>query len=292
MSRRPTPPDRHTPPTVQRLRLRYAKRGRLRFTSHRDFQRALERALRRAGVPMAFSAGFSPHPKISFAGAAPTGAASEAEYAELGLAVAQDPEAVRITLDAALPDGLDVLAMVEAEGPALAERLQASHWQIEAPGAEASALADAAQALLARETVEVERLTKNGRKVFDIRPAILRLQVGDPPPELRPDPAADPEPAESAAPAGSGSARPVGYQVSAAGCAILQVVVRHGTPAVRPDDVLSGLRLASGFELPMSPRATRLAQGPWDEVSGTVGDPLALDRDAAVISDVTEAVPR
>jgi radical SAM-linked protein len=142
MNRQPTPPDRHTPPTVQRLRLRYAKRGRLRFTSHRDFQRALERALRRAGVPMAFSAGFSPHPKISFAGAAPTGAASEAEYAELGLAVAQDPEAVRITLDAALPDGLDVLAMVEAEGPALAERLQASHWQIEAPGAEASALAD------------------------------------------------------------------------------------------------------------------------------------------------------
>ncbi|HEY6740580.1 MAG TPA: TIGR03936 family radical SAM-associated protein, partial [Actinopolymorphaceae bacterium] len=69
---KPLPPDRHTEPVVQRLRLRYAKRGRLRFSSHRDFQRALERAVRRAGVPIAYSAGFSPHPKISYAGAAPT----------------------------------------------------------------------------------------------------------------------------------------------------------------------------------------------------------------------------
>ena len=51
------------------MRICYAKRGRLRFTSHRDIQRAFERALRRAEVPMAYSAGFSPHPKISWAGA-------------------------------------------------------------------------------------------------------------------------------------------------------------------------------------------------------------------------------
>jgi radical SAM-linked protein len=284
MSRKPTPPDRHTPPTVQRLRLRCAKRGRLRFASHRDFQRALERALRRAAVPMAFSAGFSPHPKISFAGAAPTGAASEAEYAELGLAVARDPEAVRTALDAALPDGLDILEIVEARGPALADRLQASHWVVELPVAAADELAEAVRAFLAREAVEVERLTKNGRRVFDIRPAVLRLQVEDP---ARAHVASVTAPGRA-----SGTVQPVGYQVSGGACAILQVVVRHGTPAVRPDDVLSGLRLASGFDLPMSLRATRLVQGPWDEVSGTVGDPLALDRDAAVTPNVTEAVPR
>ncbi|MFL6166470.1 MAG: TIGR03936 family radical SAM-associated protein, partial [Ornithinibacter sp.] len=83
MARRPEGPA--PPPSVQRLRLRYTKRGRLRFTSHRDFQRAFERALRRAAVPMAYSAGFSPHPKVSYAGAAPTGTASEAEYLEIGL---------------------------------------------------------------------------------------------------------------------------------------------------------------------------------------------------------------
>ena len=74
MARQPEGPP--PPPTVQKLRIRYAKRGRLRFASHRDLARALERALRRAQVPMAFSAGFSPHPKISYIGAAPTGAAT------------------------------------------------------------------------------------------------------------------------------------------------------------------------------------------------------------------------
>ena len=107
---------RRTPPApaVQKLRIRYAKRGRLRFSSTRDFQRALERALRRAGVPMAFSAGFHPHPKISYANAAPTGTASEAEYFEISVTERVDPESVRRALDEALPDGLDVLEVVEA----------------------------------------------------------------------------------------------------------------------------------------------------------------------------------
>src|SRR5512133_2414458 len=115
-------------PVVQRLRLRYAKRGRLRFSSTRDFQRALERAVRRADVPMAFSAGFHPHPRISYANAAPTGTASEAEYVELALSERVDPEAVRAALDEALPTGLDGLQVVEASGGSLADRLEASDW--------------------------------------------------------------------------------------------------------------------------------------------------------------------
>ena len=96
-----TPPGPPPPPAVQRLRIRFAKRGRLRFTSHRDFQRAFERALRRAAVPMAYSAGFSPHPKISYVGAAPTGTASEAEYLEMAVTERLDPATVRADLDAA-----------------------------------------------------------------------------------------------------------------------------------------------------------------------------------------------
>jgi radical SAM-linked protein len=122
---------------VQRLRIRYAKRGRLRFTSHRDVARMLERALRRAEIPMAFSAGFSPHPKMSYAGAAPTGVASEAEYLEIALAERREPAQVRDALDAALPDGIDIVEVVEAiagDGPSLAERIEASHWQIRLPG--------------------------------------------------------------------------------------------------------------------------------------------------------------
>ena len=108
-------PDGPPPaPAVQKLRIRYAKRGRLRFSSTRDFARALERALRRADVPMAFSGGFHPHPLISYANAAPTGTASEAEYFEIRVTERVDPEAVRAALDEALPEGLDVVEVVEA----------------------------------------------------------------------------------------------------------------------------------------------------------------------------------
>src|SRR3954451_11261560 len=113
-------PEQQAPP-VQRLRLRYAKRGRLRFTSHRDFSRAFERAVVRARVPVAYSSGFSPHPRISYAGASPTGAASEAEYLELGLSRATDPAEVLQALDEALPPGLDVVEVVESPGGSLAD---------------------------------------------------------------------------------------------------------------------------------------------------------------------------
>src|SRR3954462_14808167 len=118
------------PPTVQKLRIRYAKRGRLRFTSHRDFARAFERALRRARVPIAYSAGFTPHPKVSYANAAPTGVASEAEYLEIGLAEQRDPKDLAAALDEALPDGFDVVEAVTAGPGSLADRLEASVWHI------------------------------------------------------------------------------------------------------------------------------------------------------------------
>ena len=70
---------------MQHLVVRYAKRGKMRFASHRDVARAFERGVRKAGLPIAYSAGFTPHPKISYAGGAPTGVASEAEYLSLAL---------------------------------------------------------------------------------------------------------------------------------------------------------------------------------------------------------------
>ena len=83
----PTPAGTGTAavPAVQHLVVRYAKRGKMRFASHRDVARAFERGVRKAGLPIAYSAGFTPHPKISYAGGAPTGVASEAEYLSLAL---------------------------------------------------------------------------------------------------------------------------------------------------------------------------------------------------------------
>ncbi len=165
------------PPTVQRLRVRYAKRDRLRFTSHRDFARAFERALRRAAIPIAYSAGFSPHPKVSYANASPTGVASEAEYLEIGLAERREPDEVRRALDAALPPGLDVLQVVEAAPGALADLLEASLWRIQFDGLGAGEVAAALAALQAADLVEVERMTKNGLRRFDARAAVTSAWV-------------------------------------------------------------------------------------------------------------------
>ena len=160
-------PEQQAPP-IQRLRVRYAKRGRLRFTSHRDFSRAFERALVRARIPMAYSSGFNPHPRISYAGASPTGAASEAEYLEIGLAETVDPARLADDLDRSLPDGLDVLEVVEASPGSLADRLEVSRWQIDLPLPPAT-VTPAAEAFLACESVTVERMTKKGLRAFDSR---------------------------------------------------------------------------------------------------------------------------
>jgi radical SAM-linked protein len=240
------------PPPVQRLRIRYAKRGRLRFTSHRDFGRAFERAVRRAALPVAFSSGFSPHPRISYANASPTGAESEAEYLEIALLEERAPDQVRTALDAALPPGLDIVDVVVAAGGTLADRLEAGLWEVALPGVTVEGARAAVDEFLARDAVEVERMTKRGIRVFDCRGAVVRLEVR----AAASDEAAGPP------------------------CAILEVVVRHGQPSVRPDDILAGLHEVSGLVAPEPPRQTRLAQGPLDPQTGVVGDPLDPDRDA------------
>jgi radical SAM-linked protein len=260
-------PDGPPPmPVVQRLRLRYAKRGRVRFSSHRDFQRAFERALRRAGVPMAYSAGFTPHPKVSYANAAATGVASEAEYLEIGLVRACDPAQVRDHLDACLPAGLDVLEIVAAPaGSSLAERLEASVFEIRLPGVTDLDAGAAADTLLAQPEVQVERLTKNGIRRFDVRSAVVGLGL-----------AASTGPAASAGP-DERVGEPDGHEPPRS-CAILRLVVRHATPAVRPDDVLAALCQVADLAPPEPALVTRLAQGPLDTVTGAVSDPLAPDR--------------
>ncbi|MFI5938585.1 TIGR03936 family radical SAM-associated protein [Actinoplanes sp. NPDC051494] len=240
------------------MRLRYAKRGPLRFTSHRDFARAFERSLQRARVPIAFSQGFTPHPKISYASAAPTGVGSEAEYLEIGLQTVVDPDQLRVALDAALSPGLDVLdAVVAIEGNgSLADRIDASRWRIELPQIESDVAEKAVEAFLAATEVPVERMTKQGKRTFDARNPVAYLAVTK----------------ESAAPSGA----------NAAPCAIIDLVVRQVTPAVRPDDVLSGLRVVAGLEPPVPARVTRLAQGSLTP-QGEIVDPLDADRVDATI---------
>ncbi|MCM0619770.1 TIGR03936 family radical SAM-associated protein [Nocardioides bruguierae] len=239
----PEQPEQQAPP-VQRLRVRYAKRGRLRFTSHRDFSRAFERAVFRARVPMAYSSGFNPHPRISYAGAAPTGSASEAEYLEIALKEVVDPAAIHALLDEALPPGLDVLEVVVSPGGSLADRLEASRWALDLTpvGAGRPELEAAVATFLAADEVTVERMTKKGLRQMDCRAAVVHLEVVD---------------------------------SDRAGAVRLDLLLRHGVPAIRPDDVLRGLALVSGLDAGGAPLFTRLAQGPL--VDDAVGDPLTSE---------------
>jgi len=228
------PPVQQAPP-VQRMRIRYAKRGRLRFTSHRDFSRAFERAVFRARLPMSYSSGFNPHPRISYAGAAPTGSASEAEYLEIALAEEVTPEWIEEQLRGTMPDGLDILEVVTSPGGSLADRLTGSRWRIETD-AEPEAVAAAVEQFLEQEEVLVERMTKKGLREFDCRSAVITLEA-------------------------DGSA--------------LDLVLRHVEPAVRPDDVVTGLRALTGLEPGPAPLLTRLTQGTLDAATGEISDPLA-----------------
>jgi radical SAM-linked protein len=242
------------PPTVQRVRLRFAKRGRLRFLSHRDVARSFERAVRRAGVPVSHSHGFSPHPRLSWVGAAPTGAASEAEYVEMGLTRELDPAVVCEAMDRALPDGLDVLEAVVAEPPALAERIDAGRWRLEVRGVPHADVEAAVATLLERESVVVIRVTPSGRKEIDVRAALVSLAV-------------DPQVSDDVPAPAAGSPGP------ATDCAILTAVVRQTTPTVRPDDVLGALGVVADLAPPVPVTATRLAQGLLDD-GGDLVDPL------------------
>ncbi len=230
-------PEQQAPP-VQFLRVRYSKRGRARFASHRDFSRALERALRRAGVPMAYSSGFNPHQRISYANAAPTGAASEAEYLELGLAEKVDPDALVKSLSAALPDGFNIVCAHEVNPGGLTSLLQASHWSVHVVGIPGPILKRAVDAFLTAELITVSRMTKQGVREFDARGAVDSLNVVDE--------------------------------------QTLEIVIRHQIPLVRPDDVLTGLGMVEPEAIPAQPVVlTRLRQGQLEHgrvVGPDVGD--------------------
>jgi radical SAM-linked protein len=185
---------------------------------------------------MAYSSGFSPHPRISYANASPTGAASEAEYVEIGLAAACDPEQVRADLDSALPEGLDVVAAQVAPGDTLADRLTGSRWQIDVLGVEPAVAERAVARFLARDEVEVSRMTKSGLRTFDARGAVRDLRT---------------EPGR------------------------LIATIAHQVPLVRPDDLLAALaEVEPAWRPTHPPLLTRLVQGTLEETTGAIVAPL------------------
>jgi len=175
-----------------RVRLRFAKLGKVRWTSHRDVARMWERAFRRVQFPLAYTAGFSPRPRVSFGLALPTGHESVAEYLDVEvMPQAQvDVDALPAVLSAALPAGVDVLAAaaIDPLTPSLQEDVVACTWSWEVAAADggptAGEVAVGVEQLLAQPVAVVTRRRKGGEVTEDIRPAIVDLRAvrdGEPP---------------------------------------------------------------------------------------------------------------
>ncbi|MDP4013731.1 MAG: TIGR03936 family radical SAM-associated protein [Candidatus Nanopelagicales bacterium] len=239
-------PPHEAQPVAQRLWLRYRKTDRMRFASHRDFQRSLERAVRRAGLPVASSGGFSPHPRISYTNAAPTGVASEAEYLELGLATCVDLGEVKDDLNNALPCGFGIVTVAPKAAGRLTDLLEASQWRLEFPGVAGPDMAAACDRLHGLAPVTVTRVSHKGRRDLIVTDALVSTGV-------------------------TGE-----FSDSGGECAILHMVVRNVTPSVRPSEVLTALTEQAELVAKQPVLVTRLAQGPMDEL-GMIGDPLAVD---------------
>ena len=186
-----------------RLRIRFSKIGKIRFTSHRDTARIWERGLRRAGLPVAYSEGFTPRPRISFGLALPTGYESEAEYLDVEL----DEEAAGLSglgilgeatgsglgavggaaglsglagaLTEAVPAGITVLAAagIDRAGPSLQEAVTSCTWRIDVDGVDEEAAAAAAARALDAGEILITRERKGRTVTDDIRPQIVSLDI-------------------------------------------------------------------------------------------------------------------
>ena len=184
---------------------------------------------------MAYSSGFNPHPRISYANASPTSAATEAEYVEIGLSVVCDPAAVMDALNQAMPPGMPIRGVAEVTpGASLGDLLTASRWQLTFHDADPALVTAAVDRLRAADVVEVERETKKGLRRFDVKASIVGIGVD-------------------------------GRDVT--------VTTTHDMPLVRPDDVVSALRqLEPG--LGKGVLFTRLEQGRL-RGDGSLIDPFA-----------------
>ncbi len=152
------------------------------YTSHLDVQRTLQRAFRRAELPLAYSKGFNPHPKLSFATALATGYTSDGEWFEVELDQAIEPEAFISRVNSALPEGMQIIDAFEADGgiDTLSKLIRAAHYELtvhfDAPISEEE-VSKAVQSIMGNEPVIVEKKTKSGIKPADIRPDILEATV-------------------------------------------------------------------------------------------------------------------
>jgi radical SAM-linked protein len=228
------------------VRIRFAKHGKVRFISHRDVARAFERAFRIEQLPLAFTEGFSPRPKVSFGLALSVGHESDAEYLDVELTEPVDTDALPTRLTPVLPEGMPTTgaARLIERAPALQESITEVSYRVATvdgrgrpvPG---EVLGAAASEAMASDELAVTRVRKGKESVDDLRPAIRSVEVshdGDAP--------------------------------------VLDLTLSTQPRGARPREVLDALDSFAGVGL-TEHRVLRTAQ--WIERGGARLEPLAAD---------------
>ncbi len=160
---------------MQRLRITFSKTAAMQYTGHLDTHLAWERTFRRARLPLAYSQGFHPQPRIQLAAALPLGFTSECEIADIWLETPHAVGLVESALAAAVPPGLRVLAVAEAalDARPLQTMIQSADYDVRVRSSvSAAALEAACAAVLAQTTLPRTRRDK----AYDLRPLIETLQ--------------------------------------------------------------------------------------------------------------------
>ncbi len=222
-------------------RIRFAKRGPVRFISHRDVARAFERAFRIAELPLAFSSGFSPHPKVSFGPALAVGYESDAEYLDVELTRPMPADDLVAAVTAGLPEGMAVTGITHLadRAPSLQEEISSLGYRVTVGGTTPEALAAAVEAFRSAPEIRVPVSRKGVQSVDDIRPSVLAIAV--------------------------------------AGPDVLDVEVATRPRTLRVADVVTGLRTMSAEAASLEElRVLRTRQ--WIERGGARCEPLDVDR--------------
>ncbi len=159
-----------------KYRLRFAKRGAMRYLSHLDMMRLMTRAIRRAGVPVTFSRGFNPRPRIAILAPLPVGIEAQSELMELRLDEQLCPDDIRNSLNEELVDGIEITGVEPADRPMKADFR--ADYEVDLPDG-LSVERAALEAVMARDQVCVEIETAKGIKTVDLRPFLLSLELFD-----------------------------------------------------------------------------------------------------------------
>lgn len=168
---------------MHKLRLKFSKNGPIKFIGHLDVMRYFQKAIRRAGVDIKYSEGFSPHQVLSFAQPLSVGATSDGEYLDMTVNSMNSPQEVMDSLNAVMNEGIEIVAIAELderEEKAMTTSYAAKyHLKFRENSKPDFDWVTAMKSYLAKDNLPAIKKTKSGEKEIDMKPMIINYEFGE-----------------------------------------------------------------------------------------------------------------